>query len=352
MRKKYIITSAVAGAIVVFLVFRLFFVHQKVRVSEVRRGNLVTVVYATGNVTADSTATLRSEAGGIVTYVGVHEGMNVSRGELLLKTDDRDDRLHVEQAETDLQSARINLQDKVQNLRRIRSLFKSSSATQKQLDDAQTMADLAKVSFEQSRIALDIAREQLSKTRVVAPFSGIIISSGAKLGDYLLRDGICFEMIAPKSILVDAAVDEQDFARVSKGEKCVLAFDAFGDKKFEGYVYRIVPKTNEATKTSKVFVKLLNPPANLNVGMTATVNIVSSELHDVLLVPRTAVMQLPELNVVYAVEDGKIKEVKVDLGATDGKLSEILGNSLVPGTRIVSEPDPNLKDGMRVEVAD
>lgn len=352
MKKKYMAFGAVAGAIVLYTIYHTIFVHETVKVSEVQKGNLVTVVYATGNVSADSTATLRSESGGVVTFVGAHEGMRVRSGEVLLKTDDSDDLLKVEQAKADLQSAGIDLQDKVQNLSREETLFKSNSVTQKSLDDAKRDADLAKVNLEQRRIALDIAKEQLSKTRVTAPFSGVIISAGAKLGDYLLPNGVCFQMIAPTSILVEAEVDEQDFARVSKGQRCVVAFDAFGSERFDGYVYRIVPKTDEATKTSKVFVNLTSPPPNLNVGMTATVNIISSELHNVILVPRTAVMQLPDSNVVYMVERGKIKEVRVRLGATDGRLSEVLGNDLTPGTKIISQPGPGLEDGMRVEVVD
>lgn len=352
MRKKYVVLSALVGVLVVYLAYHALFVHEKVKVAEVIRGNLVTVVYATGNVSADSTATLRSQSGGIVTFVGAQEGTRVKRGEVLLRTDDSDDILRMEQAKADLESAKIDLQDKTRNLQRTQALFKSSSVTQKSLDNAQRDLDLAKLNLQQRRIALDIAGERLSKTKVTAPFSGVIISASAKLGDYLLPNAVCYQMIAPASILVDAEVDEQDFARVEKGQRCVVAFDAYGSDKFDGYVYRIVPKTDEATKTSKVFVKLSNPPANLNVGMTATVNIISSELHNVVLVPRTAVIQLPGSSVVYAVNGGKVEEVKVKLGETDGRLSEVLGNSLLPGTRIISQPGPDIKGGMHVGVAD
>ncbi len=351
MKKKYVVFGSLAGLLVLFALYRSFFVHPKVNVSRVQRGNLLTVIYATGNVNADSTATLRSEAGGIVTYVGTHEGMRVRRGEVLLRTDDSDDLLRVEQAETNLQSAQVDLQDKLRNLQRNEALYKSRSVTHKDLDDAKTAADLAEISMRQSKIALDIAKEQLSKTTVAAPFSGVIISSAAKLGDYLLPNGVCFQMISPSSILVDAEVDEQDFANVRNGERCAVAFDAYGDRKFDGYVYRIVPKTNESTKTSKVFIRLLDPPTNLNVGMTATVNIVANELRDVLLVPRTAVVQLPESNVVYAVGGGKVKTLRVSLGATDGKLTEILGGNIRPGMEIISEPGPDIKNGMSVQVA-
>lgn len=352
MKKKYVVFGAITGVLVLYLVYQSLFVHKKVDVIEVKRGNLVTVVYATGSVSADSTATLRSEAGGIVTFVGAHEGMRVSPGEVLLRTDDSDDKLRVEQAKADVESAKIDLQNKVRNLQRTEALFKSSSATQKSLDDAQRDVELAKLSLQQAKIALDMAVEQLSKTSVTAPFSGVVISASAKLGDYLLPNAACFQIIAPSSILVDAEVDEQDFARIGLGQKCVVAFDAYGSQRFDGYVYRIVPKTDEATKTSKVFVKLADPPPNLNVGMTATVNIISSELHDVVLVPRTAVMQLPDSNVVYMVNGGLVEEVRVRLGATDGRLSEILGDNLRPGMEIISQPGPDIRAGMRVEVAD
>ncbi len=352
MKKRYIVLSSLLALVVVYILYRSFFIRQRVYVSKVMRGNLVTVVYATGNVSADSTATLRSEAGGIVTFVGVHEGTYVKRGEVLLRTDDRDDLLRVDKARADLEAARIDLRDKDQNLQRIEALYKSGSVTQKSLEDAQTDADLASVTLQQRKIALDMDQEQLTKTRVIAPFSGIIISAKAKLGDYLLANGICFQLIAPSSMLVDAEVDEQDFASVRLGQKSVVAFDAYGDRKFYGYVYRIVPRTDEATKTSKVFVKLVDAPANLNVGMTATVNIVSSELHDIILVPRTAVMQYADSAVVYAVDRGKVSEIKVSLGATDGRLSEILGDKLTPGTRIVSEPGPHIRNGMYVETVD
>ena len=351
MKKKVIVFGSLVGVLIAFVLYRSLFVHPKVGVTTVQRGNLLKVIYATGNVTADSTATLRSESGGIVTYIGTHEGMSVKRGQMLLKTDDSDDMLRVEQAKTDLRSAQVDLQDKLENLKRMETLYESRSVTRKQLDDAKTQSDLAEISLQQSKIALKISEEELSKTRVTAPFSGVIIFSGAKLGDYLLPDAVCFQMIAPRSILVEAEVDEQDFANVKNGEKCVVAFDAFSDRRFDGFVYRIVPKTNESTKTSKVFIKLTDPPSNLNVGMTATVNIVAAELHDVLLVPRTAVMQLPESNLIYAVEGGIVRAMRVDLGATDGKFSEILGGNLRPGLEIVSEPGSDIRNGMRVEAS-
>jgi len=352
MKKKYISLVALVGVVALYLAFHALFVHPKVTVTTVQRGDLVTVVYATGNVSADSTATLRSESGGIVTYIGAQEGKDVRRGQILLRTDDSNERLKAEQANADLESARIDLQNKAQDLERTAALFKSKSVTQKALDDAQRDADLAKITFQHRKLALDIAKDELSKTYVTAPFSGVIISANAKLGDYLLPNGDCFQMIAPTSILVQAQVDEQDFARVKKGQKCVVAFDAYGDRRFEGHVYRIVPKTDEATKTSDVFIKLENAPPRLNVGMTTTVNIISSELHDVLLVPRTAVRQIAESSAVYVVDGGKVREVKVDLGATDGKLSEILGVDFRPGTMVISQPGPELKDGMLVEVAE
>lgn len=352
MKSRYIVIVSLVAIVAIYVLYHLLFARQKVRAVPIRKGNLVTVVYATGNVSADSTATLRSESGGIVTYVGVQEGTRVRRGEVLLRTDQKDDLLKVEQAKADLKTARIDLQDKDENLKRTQALFASESVTEKALDDAKREDELAGVNLEQSKIALDLANERLSETEVTAPFSGVIISSSAKLGDNLLPNAECFQMISPSSMIVEAEVDEQDFARVRIGQRSVVAFDAFGTRRFDGHVYRIVPKTDEATKTSKVFIKVDNPPPNLNVGMTSTVNIISSELHDVLLVPRTALVQFADSTVVYTVDNGVANQVRVNLGASDGRLAEVLGDELRPGELVITEPGGDLRAGARVQVAD
>lgn len=352
MKKGYIILISLAVIILVFILYRSLFVYEKVQTVKVERGNLTTIVYATGSVTADSIAKLRSEAGGIVTYVKPKEGDIVKNGEVLLKTDQSDQRLKYEQAKNNIESAKINLNDKELNLKRLTSLYDSKSISKKEFDDAKREYDLTKLKVDQNQLALDIANEALRKTEVKAPFSGKIVSVFANLGDNLTPNAECFIILSPTSILIEGDVDEKDVSKLKPGLKSVVAFDAYPDKKFDGYLYRIVPKTDQATKTTKIFIKLKNLPENLFVGMTATINVLAGEQKNILIIPRTAVIQKQENQFVFVInKDDKLKEEKVTLGNSEGKYSELKNGNLSEGTIIVDQPKDSYKDGIKVEIS-
>ncbi len=352
MKKGYIILISIAVIILIFILYRSFFVHEKVQAVKIERGNLTTVVYATGSVTADSIATLRSEAGGIVTYVKPKEGDIVRNGELLLKTDQSDQKLKYEQAKNDIESAKINLNDKETNLKRLTALYNSKSISKKEFDDAKKEYDLAKLKLDQSQLALDISNEALRKTEVKAPFNGKIVTVSAGLGDNLTPNAECFTILAPASILIEGDVDEQDVSKLELGLKSVVAFDAYPNNKFDGFLYRIVPKTDQATKTTKIYIKLKNQPENLFVGMTATINVVAGEQKNILIIPRTAVIQKQENQFVFVInKNDKLKEEKVTLGNSEGKYAELKSGNLSEGTMIVDQPKDSYKDGMEVEIS-
>ena len=351
MKKSYIVLLSITALIIIYFLYRSFFVHEQVRAVEIHRGNLKTVVYATGSVTADSLATLRSEAGGIVTFIKPKEGDVVRTGELLLKTNQSDQKLKYEQAENDLESAKINLSEKELNLKRNRALIESKSITQKEMDDAKNEYDLAKLQVDQAQLELDIAKEALRKTEVKAPFNGRIINVAANLGDNLTPNAECFTILAPPSILIRGDVDEQDVSLLRPGLNSIVAFDAYPDKKFEGNLYRIVPKTDLATKTTSIYVKLKSRPDNLFIGMTATINVLAGELQNVLIVPRTCIIQKQEEQFVFVINsDNELKSEKITTGNSEGKYAELTSGNLSEGTLLVEQPKESYRDGTKVEV--
>ncbi len=350
MRKKYAVVVSLIGLIILFIIYKTTFNHPKVDVVKIERGNLLTVIYATGTVTADTMATLRCEAGGIVNFVKPHEGSAVRKGELLLKTDQADQALQLQQSQNDLQTAIVELEESSQNLERSVNLNRTNTITKKELDDAKSAYKLAKLKVEQEKILVEKSKENLSKTEVYAPFSGIIVSVQSKLGDNLEPNGRCFDLISPSSILVSAEVDEQDLSRLSLNQKCVVAFDAYSRDRFNGYVYRIVPKTNEDTKTNAVYIKLKEKPANLNIGMTATVNIEAGVKKDVLLIPRTSILKLGNSEYVFAVRGGRLVKTEVKVGAgSGGKFTNLISGNLLEGDLIAETPEEQWTEGMKVD---
>ena len=350
MKKKYILLIGLAVIIILYILYKAIFVHPKVEVSELKRGNLTTVIYATGTVSADSLATLRSEAGGIVKYIKPHEGSLVEKGELLLKTDQSDELLQLEQAKSDLKTAKIDFENAELNFNRIKKLYETKTVSQKQYDDAKQNYDISRLREEQAKIALDISKQRLDKTEIYAPFSGVIISVSARLGDNLTPNSECFQIVAPSSINVEGEVDEQDLAKIRTGQKCTLAFDAYPDQTFGGTLYRIVPKTDEATKTSTVYIKIKDKPENLNIGMTSTINIDAGTLKDVLLILRASIVREGTANYIFIANKEHLKKVKIEIGNNNsGKFTNLIKGNIKSGELLVTNPKENFTDGMRVE---
>ena len=351
MKRTYIIASIVVGIVVLILLYRALFVAPAVQGGTVTRGELVTLVYATGRVSADSLATLRSKSGGIVTEVNVREGMMVKAGKLLLRTDTNDQELNLRNARNELASEEVHLRDREREFRRQQSLFQSRTATQAALDNAQKEFDLARISVERKRINVGLSEQKLADAEIRTPYGGIIISSSVNTGDLLPPNAECFQLMAPSSVTIQADIAEQDISRLNLGLKCIVAFDAYPRERFRGNLFRLVPRTDEATKTSRAVIRLEQQPDNLTIGMTATVNVIAEELHNVLLLPRTAIQEVGSARRVFVISDNRLQVEAVELGATDGNVVQLIGTmTLREGTRVVLQPKPSLTDGMKVKV--
>lgn len=348
MKKKYIWFGVILLLAALFFLYRAFFIKESVEFITLTKGKLVTVVYATGNVTADSLATLKCESGGNVIFVAGKEGKKFRKGETLLKTDQQELLLKIQQAGNDIASVKVDLDDKKANLDRLENLIKTKSVSQKEFDNSKRDFQLTKIMLERKILNLNLEKEQLTKSEIKAPFDCLIINSSVNTGDYLSPNAECFKIISPASILVEGEIDEQDISKIKPGLKSIIAFDAFVKERFDAVVYRLIPKTDETTKTSKVMLKLIQKPENLNIGMTATVNIIIGEKTDVLVVPKTSIVQKDNQNYLYLLNYNLLKLVKIETGETDGKYVEITGGEIKSGDIIVKEPKASYKDGLKI----
>ena len=349
MKLKYIILLSAGLIILGYVAYRVFLVREKVTFVTVKKGKLVSLIYATGKVNADDIAVLRCESGGNVNFLGVKEGASVKKGTLLLSSDKSEIALKINQADNEIKTADVELSDKKLNLSRLSNLVKSHTITIKEFDVAKKDYDLALITLERQRIMLKQEKENLTKLAVTAPFDCVVYNISVNLGDYLPPNTECFRVFAPGSIIVEAQVDEQDLAKIVLNQHSLVAFDAFPGQKFDAVVFRIVPQTDEATKTSKVFLKLNRYPPNLNIGMTATVNIIAEVKDDVLILPKTAIINKNNKLFVFQILDGRLHETEVTAGIMEGNYIELL-TGVKQGMKVVSETKPSYVDNMRVTI--
>lgn len=198
--------------------------------------------------------------------------------------------------------------------------------------------DAADIVAAQARLAA--AQSTAEMAQISAPFSGQVTSVEVKPGDLVTPGTMGFGLADLRQMLVDISLSEIDINRLATGQPATIVFDGIPEVTYEGEVTEIglVGESIQGVVSFPVTVRLVEPDDAVRPGMTAAVNIVVSEIRDVLLVPNRAVRVQDGQRVVYVLVDGRPTPVEVTLGASSDTQSEVLAGDLKPGDRIVLNP--------------
>jgi len=236
------------------------------------------------------------------------------------------------------------------------------AVSQAQLEDAQRAWERVKdgpdegdVSAAQARV--DAARASLELAEIKAPFAGTITFVDIKPGDQVAPGTLAFGLADLTRLLVDVEVSEVDIDRVKVGQEVTLTFDAIPEKTYQGLVHEVgqIGTALQGVVSFEVEVEVLNPDSSIKPGMTAAVNIVVSQIENVLLVPNRAVRVQDGQRVVFVMRDGVPVTVEITLGASSDTDSEVLAGDLKVGDLIILNPPlifsqngpPGFVQGMR-----
>jgi HlyD family secretion protein len=146
---------------------------------------------------------------------------------------------------------------------------------------------------------------------------------------------------------VDVQVSEVDINQVEVGQDVTLTFDAIPAKEYHGVVIDVakVGTPLEGVVDFTVMIELTGVDDGVKPGMTAAVNIVVSQLEDVLLVPNRAVRIRDGQRVVYVLQNGEVVPVEITLGASAELTSEVVEGDLKVGDSIVLNPPAEMEQG-------
>ena len=315
----------------------------------VKKMELAQAVYATGYVDADAMADLRSEISGTIGFVGAHEGEWVDKGSTILVFDERRLQLAVEEAKAAYAEQRSETYDLRARRKRSRNLFRAGAIARQELDDAEKEYTQAMKLLQQRELQLKSRQDDLKKQVVTAPIAGVLTLQEAKIGDYIVANTLVARVIDTTSYIVNVEVDELDVPRLKTGQPATVALDALPEKRFSSSVARVVPQTDRITKTSKVFLALDEYVESIQVGMTATANIIYDVQEGALLIPKSSVFEEARQNYVWKIEKRHLKKQKIVTGASDIRYVEIL-DGLSEGDSVVVKPEEKFKEGMEAKI--
>lgn len=213
---------------------------------------------------------------------------------------------------------------------------------------AQSRIANAKAMVRQRQAALRHERTELERTFIRAPVDGVVIYREIDPGQTVaasLQAPTLFTIAQDlREMQVDASIDESEIGRIAPGQDVQFTVDAYPDKSFSGTVkqIRLTPRTAQNVVTYTVIVTADNPDMLLLPGMTATARFLVAERRDVLTVPTAALrVRMPGATSnagqsgLWIEEDGTVRQIRVEVGLTDGTEAEISGPGLVEGQRII-----------------
>jgi HlyD family secretion protein len=375
----------------------------EVRFEKVGRRDLVAAVTASGKIQPKTKVDVSPDITGRITKLAVHEGDLVKKGQFLLQIDPTVYEAGLERAQAAYASAqaalvqsRANRDQAARALDRTKQLKRQSPnlVSPEQLEQAQTSFDVAEAitnssqhQVDQARASVQEARDQLTKTRIVAPMDGRITRLAVEEGEMAVpgtfsRDVGLLLTISDLSVIeCKVNVDETDVVRVHLGDSVEVSIDAYPDTTFIGRVTKIAHSallsqtaaaagaTNDRAVDYEVEITLQNPPPDVRPDLSATARIITDTRKQALSIPIIALTvrentaltpesrrdtaqagQKKETEGVFVVNNGKATFRPVKVGIAGDEYFEVL-DGVKEGEEIVAGPYQairDLKDGSAV----
>jgi HlyD family secretion protein len=373
------------GAVVVLALGGLG-VSQRGRPVEVELGTVaaaypsqaVTVLTATGHVTAATRASVSSKGTGRLEWLGVQEGQRAVKGEVIARLESRDVRAQREQAAASVEAAKANLAqgeaelvDADLALKRARDLLQRNFISSSDVDSAVARHDKAAAAIASLKAQIAVAQANLrvadvavEQTLIRAPFTGVVLTKNANVGDILTpfsaasgTTGAVVTMADMTTLEVEADVSESSIALISSGQPAEIQLDAFPQTRLLGRVSRVVPDVDRSKATLLVKVHFDEPDPRVLPDMSAKVAFLSRRLTPAERSPVPAVR--PEAIVTRAGQSylfvvpalkteaaARAVMTPVRVGDHIGDLVQVEG--VAPGARVVVRPPSDLADGALV----
>jgi HlyD family secretion protein len=193
------------------------------------------------------------------------------------------------------------------------------------------------------------AQATLKQAWLEAPFDGVITRVEVQTGDLVSSGTTAFQLDDVSHLIVDLTVSEVDITQVEIGQPVLLTFDAISGKEYHGQVMEValVGEKESGVVNFDITIELLDPDDDVRPGMTTAVNIVTTEIPNVLLVHNRAVRKVDGEHVVFVVSAHadavtSISMQTITLGATSDSYSEVINGSLQAGDSVVLNPSSDL----------
>ncbi len=286
---------------------------------------------AVGTIRAVHETTIASRILARVVEVNLKAGQAVQAGQVLVRLDDADLRARLQQAKAGVVSAEAAHAQAVIDEQRLRDVVKTGAASRVEYDRAALALKSTEAEVARFRATVEEVEAALAHATVRSPMDGIVIDKKVDVGDTVMPGQVLVSLFDPKRMQLIASVRESLAHRLAVGQRIGVKIDLL-DKLCEGTISEIVPEAQSASRSFQV--KVTGPcPAGIYTGMFGRILIPLDE-EEVLVIPRQAVRQVGQLELVEVVGGGRGGSRAVRIGRSFGGDVEVL-SGLRAGEEVV-----------------
>ncbi|MCG2581097.1 MAG: efflux RND transporter periplasmic adaptor subunit [Marinobacter sp.] len=301
----------------------------------VERRSFHETLHLDGVIEAVQQSTVSAQTSGTVQSLPFDVDDSVAAGELIVQLEDSEQRSRLRQAQAGLEEAEAALADARQRFERIEAVHERGLVSRQEFDQARNNLAAARARVERAKGAVSEAQEQLSYTRVVAPYGGILTERHVEVGESVnpgqpLLSGLSLEQLR---IVVDLPQKYAELARTERQAKVTLA----DGRVLETGEMTFYPYADPQTHTFRLRMRLSEPNGSLFPGMLVKVGVPVAS-REALWVPASSLIQRSELRAVFVLDDQdqpRLRQVRT--GVRDNGWLEILAG-LSEGERVVTNP--------------
>ena len=348
----------------------------EVRVEPVARGLVEATVTNSraGTVKARQRAKLSPEIGGQVIELPFREGDRVTKGDVVLRIEDSSQRAQLRLTEKELEAASAESEraclaaaQAVREYDRAKQLANENILSADHLDKAESAratshaaCKAAEAQEARFQAAVNLARVELGKATLTAPFDGIVAELSVEVGEWTTPSppGIpippVLDILDPSSIFISAPMDEVDSALINTGLLTRVTVDSHRGREFPATVTRVAPYVldlQEQNRTVEVEVELDDDEfaRTLLPGTSADIEVILESRTEVLRIPTGALM---EGNRAFVLENGLLAERQLEIGIRNWNFAEVTAGLSEGDSVVVSLDSPEIVDGAEAVAAE
>jgi RND family efflux transporter MFP subunit len=329
-------------------------------------GTIEQTIAATGSVEARRKVLVTAEPGGRISTLYFNEQDLVTKGQVLAKLDDIEWSTQLRQMETAQSLAKGNLQNAVAILTQSQALFEKGYIARQEVEAAQRQVDIYRAQIEEKKAAIHLLKAKIERSYIRAPISGAVTRKLVEVGG-IVSDGSrgfpgsssgqlqpigIAEIAHLEALEFHVDVDQTEIGMIKRGQRAVIALDAFSDRQFTGTVEEITLSSMEemgGRVRYKVRVTLQKSDAPLRLGMTGTVQFVVARKDQVFTLPTSVLIQRGGGEYVFVVEEGRAYLRSVQTGLRNEEVFEIVAG-MAGGDVVIEQGRSRVKDGEAVEI--